>query len=125
MRQLSNILSRKSMMSLCCMTIITSLLFTACAREVLIGKTRSDLLLLLDKYPRTKWNGVPKIVIGYDSTWHYYDNIQDIQNDIRTMNAPYWEIFRKETFSGWTYSKVHFSKNIVNSQVIQRISDGP
>ena len=110
---------------LCYMTIITSLLFTACEREVRIGTTRSDLLLLLDKYPRTKWNGVPKIVIGYDSTWHYYDNIQDIQNDIQTMNAPYWEIFRKETFSGWTYLKVHFNKNIVNSQAIKKISDGP
>lgn len=110
---------------LCCLTIIISFLITACEKEVFIGKTRSDLLLLLDKYPRTKWDGVPKIVIGYDSTWHYYDNIQDIQNDIQTMNAPYWEIFREETFSGWTYLKVNFSKNIVNSQEIKKINDGP
>lgn len=104
-------------------TLCGLLLFGSKKTDDLIGKTREDILILLEKYPRTDWNGSMKILIGYNSKWNYYDCIDEIKKDVQIMKASYWEIFRKKSFMGWKYTKIDFNNNIVVYQNIIKIND--
>lgn len=78
----------------------------------------------MEQYPRADWNGSKKILIGYDSRWNYYGGVGDIKRDVKIMAAPYWNIFRKESFGGWEYTRVKFDRDIVRVQDTIKINDG-
>lgn len=95
-----------------------------------VGKTRDDVLALLDVYCKIESSSQKRIKIGNSWGWKRYDNVGEIKNDQFMMSLPEWRVFESDVhfslFTGWKYLVVKFnSEGIVTEQETHRYYDGP
>lgn len=101
------------------------LLLSCAESNDLIGMNREQILKVVEKHPRFKVDNIPRFVICVDSSFHYYDTIDAIKKDYRTMKNSHWEILWEETFRGKRGVKITFKDDIVISQKNVFLNDGP
>ena len=104
---------------------VMMLLIASCKQLNLAGKTRNEILVIIEKYPKYKIKNTQKIVLDFNSGSHYYNSIEEIKKDKVAMNSKKWDILKERTFLGWKYIRLTFSKDKVISQENKSRNDGP
>lgn len=94
--------------------------------ENFIDMTRDEIINKITEYPRFRIDNQNKIMICVNSSFKYYDSINELKNDSIVMNSKEWEIAFRKTFWGKQYIRIKFNdKNIVMEQQNGYLNDGP